>query len=200
MKKIILFALSIIMGIFQYSNANTMPTESLEGTHLLSLDAHHHHSCSDKKKNRHSPSSNFASIRLFRETTQTLPAGSTLFVRAPLQEAIFTGGSVEFINDAGFIHVNEPGIYKITYGVSALPGQRVRIFVDNIPLRGSTLSCAKSAQMTSQSVITFASEKIALVAIDPITLVQQADRDVTAFLEVVQLKKTSSGSILSEED
>jgi len=198
-KKILLFALSLMVGTFQYASAESIPLESSDAIHSFLIEAHHP-SCHKKKHNLSNPSSNFASIRIFRERNETLPEGSTIFVRVPFQEAIVTGGTVEFINDAGFIHLKEPGIYKITYGISALPGQRVRLFADNRPIRGTTLSCATIGQMSTLSIITFANESIALKSIDPIRLVQQADRDVTAFIEVIQLEQVGSESILRDDD
>lgn len=128
---------------------------------------------------------NFASLRLFQDL-DVLDRNLVPFFDDQNVKTYF-GGNVTLGSNRRTIRVGTPGNFKITYGVSANASQRVRIQVDGQRLRGSVLSCATDAQMTSQSVIVYVFETVALQAVDSLELRSQGSEDVRAFLEVVQL-------------
>lgn len=129
----------------------------------------------------------YASIRVVAED-QEFPAGWSLLTRLPSSDLVVTGGGLEFINDAGFIHVKNPGYFKISYGISAESGQRVQLVIDGAPVVGTVLSSSVSGQMTGQSCIVYAAEKITLVSLDDLKLVGQPDH-LGLYLEVTQMDK-----------
>ncbi len=128
---------------------------------------------------------NFASLRLFSNEIVN-PGDQIPFYDIPSVETNF-GGNVTLSSSSTTVIVGTPGNFKITYGISANEGQRVRVFVDGRRVKGTILSCATDSQMTSQSVIVHVLETVALQAVDLIDLTAQNTNDVTAFLEVVQL-------------
>lgn len=173
MKKAISLSLLLLLTIFQLSALDAV---ALRGNTVCLQD-----DCSN-------PTFNFASIRLFKKKDH-FKAGGIVFTRIPLldQIVVHTGGNVDFINDNGSIHVGTPGNFHISYGISASKDQRVRILVDGAPIDGSTLSCARNKQMTSQSIIANVNETIALQAVDDLLLLRKSKEDVIAFIEIIQL-------------
>jgi hypothetical protein len=127
---------------------------------------------------------NFASLRLF--SNETINRENPIaFLDIPTVETFF-GGDLS-LRAGHTVDVGQAGNFKITYGISALADQRVRLIVDGRPLKGSILSCASDGQMTSQTVIAPVLKGISLQAVDLIELTAENSGDVTAFLEVFKL-------------
>lgn len=181
MKKLVFFTL-----FAAFANYNIAAFGENDIRQTFAIEAHHY-STSNSHIEKNPISDNFASIRFFKNKFN-LEAGANIFTRISSDEStVLTRGMIDFINDAGFLHVNHAGTFKITYGISTKKGQQVNILVDGTPVSGSKLSCAKNRQMTTQSIIVKVNETISLQTIDSVDLIQESKDDVTAFLEVIQI-------------
>lgn len=133
--------------------------------------------------------SNFASVRIFKDL-DILPAESKIPFTPP-RVVHYSGGNIQ-VDPKGDILVFEEGNYEISYGISSIANQRLGILVNGEAAVASVIACATDGQMTSLSIIHHVPlidgvGRITTFAIDSLELVQQRKRDVTAFLEVIQL-------------
>jgi hypothetical protein len=141
-------------------------------------------------KNGQTVNANFASLRTFKPS-DVIPAGNPIPF-SPGQDTVYSSGSLQVIPLEGSVEIFQAGNYQISFGISGLKAQKAEIHINGIQQIGSILASAKDGQMTSLTISRFIDllngiGVITFIAGDDLTLVQGKNRDVTAYLEVIQL-------------